>query len=140
MPRWNIKHTPRLFSDEEKEATSKKITEIYVQVGLPAFYVQVIFEELPHKALFVGGKEHTKFASIEVLHIARNFQHATQKKAFLNMVDSILNPLFEKKGIDWEYFVGESDRDLWKINGIYPPESGSALEKKWIDTNRPSKL
>ena len=46
--------------------------------------------------------------------------------------------MMEGKGdVDWEYFVNESPRDLWKINGMVPPLPGSEMEKKWAELNRP---
>jgi phenylpyruvate tautomerase PptA (4-oxalocrotonate tautomerase family) len=140
MPLWNIKHTPSLFSPTEKESVSKAATSIYKAVGLPAFYVQVIFEELPPQSIYLGGEEHKTYASIEIHHIARSIRDADTKKIFLDNVDKIFNPLLVKKGAKWEYFVSESERDMWKINGVYPPAAGSDEEKKWAEVNRQVKL
>ena len=60
-----------------------------------------------------------------------------QKTRFLQAVDRVLNPVMERKGLDWEYFATEVPRDLWKINGLVPPLPGSDMEKKWVATNRP---
>ena len=139
MPLWKIQHSPNLFSLSEKETISKAATSLYKSIGLPAFYVQVVFSEVPPESLFVGGDAHTKYANIEVHHIARSVRGAENKKVFLDNVDAIFTRLFEKKGMSWEYFVSESERDMWKINGIYPPDAGSALEKKWAELNRPVK-
>lgn len=40
-------------------------------------------------------------------------------------MDKVLTPVMEAKGVDWEYTVDESPRDLWKINGVVPSEAGS---------------
>ncbi|CZR65183.1 uncharacterized protein PAC_15083 [Phialocephala subalpina] len=137
MPLWSINHSPECFSQEEKTAMAKAITKLYQAYGLPAFYVQVIFNEIPPTSLFIGGEGHSKFAGVSIYHVARAFQSDGQKKRFLDDADSVLNPVLGPKGMDWEYFVTESPRDLWKTNGIVPPETGSDLEKKWIEENRP---
>lgn len=62
------------------------------------------------------------------------------KKRFLSRVDAVLNPMFEPKGMDWEYFITEAPRDLWKINGLVPPEAQSEGEKEWVRVNRAVKL
>lgn len=60
-----------------------------------------------------------------------------QRQGFLKRIDAFLTPMFEPKGIDWEYFVTEAPRDLWKINGLAPPAAGSEEEKVWVRENRP---
>jgi stalled ribosome rescue protein Dom34 len=50
----------------------------------------------------------------------------------LGKVDEVLKG-FGEDGWDWEYSVIETRRDLWKINGIVPPEQGTEVR---ISTNR----
>ncbi|TVY31404.1 hypothetical protein LSUB1_G008166, partial [Lachnellula subtilissima] len=114
-------------------------TSIYKSVGLPAFYVQVVFTEVPPHSLFVGGEVHPKYANIQINHIARSIRRPEDKKRFLDNLDIVFTRLFEGKGAGWEYFVGETERDMWKINGIYPPDEGSAMEKKWAELDIPVK-
>ncbi|TVY54655.1 hypothetical protein LCER1_G005806 [Lachnellula cervina] len=139
MPLWNIKHSPNLLSPSEKQSIAKAATSIYKSIGLPAFYVQVIFTEVPPISLFVGGEAHPKYANIEINHIARSIRGDEDKKRFLDSVDGVFTRLFEDKGASWEYFVGESERGLWKINGVHPPDEGSVLERKWAELNMPVK-
>lgn len=49
------------------------------------------------------------------------------KKRFLSRVDAVLNPMFEPKGMDWEYFITEAPRDLWKINELVLRTAGSSV-------------
>jgi len=43
-------HAPSgAFTDEDKEALSKKITGLYQRAGLPAFYVVVLFIPVEEK-------------------------------------------------------------------------------------------
>ncbi|KAJ5365477.1 Tautomerase [Penicillium concentricum] len=140
MPAWYIKHSPNTITAPEKEQLAKSITRLYVSYGLPAFYVQVHFiEDIPGTA-FVGGEPHPNFAAVTIYHVARAFQNDETKQRFLTDVDEILNPVFEPKGMEWEYWVTEVSRDLWKINGLVPPQPGSEGEKKWVELNKAVKL
>ncbi|KAJ5617202.1 Tautomerase [Penicillium hordei] len=140
MPSWHIRHSPDTITAPEKEQLAKSITKLYVSYGLPAFYVQVHFIENIPGSSFVGGEPHPKSAALEIYHVARAFFTDEAKQRFLAAVDEILNPFFEPKGMEWEYFIIESSRDLWKINGLVPPQPGSEEEKKWAELNRAVKL
>ena len=48
--------------------------------------------------------------------------------------------MFEPKGMDWEYWVQGASRDLWKIDGIVPPPTGSEMEMQWKELSRPVKV
>ncbi|KAJ5502836.1 Tautomerase [Penicillium fimorum] len=140
MPAWYIKHSPSTITALEKEQLAKSITRLYVSYGLPAFYVQVHFnEDIPGTA-FVGGKPHPNFAAVTIYHVARAFKSDETKQRFLTDVDEILNPVFEPKDMEWEYWVTEVSRDLWKINGLVPPQTGSEGEKKWVELNKAVKF
>ena len=116
---------------------AQSLTQIYTAAGLPPFYVRVRFNENQPSNVYSGGEPHKELVLIQVWHLARQMTSDEQKKRFLAWVDSILTPVFEPKGVDWEYFVTETPRDLWKINGLIPPSPGSELEKKWVELNRP---
>ncbi|KAG7441660.1 uncharacterized protein BT62DRAFT_833173, partial [Guyanagaster necrorhizus] len=47
---------PNLYSNEDKQALAKHITNLYARRGLPEFYVVVLFVEVPRQGYFVGGK------------------------------------------------------------------------------------
>ncbi|KXG54488.1 Tautomerase [Penicillium griseofulvum] len=140
MPLWDIKHSPNTITALEKEQLAKSITKLYVSYGLPAFYVQVRFTEDTPGTAFVGGETHPNFAALTIYHIARAFKSDESKQRFLADVDAILNPVFESKGMDWEYWITEVSRDLWKLNGLVPPPTGSEGEKKWAELNKAVKL
>ena len=137
MPQWEFHLSSAFLSNDEMESLSKAITRIYTRLGLPPFYVQVRFIEDKPNCLFIGGEKHTKFVGLTIFHLTRTFETDEQKKRFLDKVDQVLNPIFHTKGLDWEYWVTEGPRDLWKINGLVPPPSGSAMEKKWVQLNAP---
>ncbi|KAJ5363734.1 uncharacterized protein N7496_009447 [Penicillium cataractarum] len=136
MPIWYINHSPNILSAAEKQQLAKSITNIYASNGLPAFYVQVHFIEDAPGTAFIGGEIHAKFAGITIYHLARAFKSDETKQRFLSRVNEVLNPVFEPKGMDWEYFITEASRDLWRMNGLVPPEAGSEGEKEWVRVNR----
>lgn len=136
MPSWYINHSPNILSAAEKEQLAKSITNIYVSSGLPAFYVRVHYIEDATGNAFIGGETHDKFAGIIITHLARAFKSDESKQRFLSKVDDVLNPVFEPKGMDWEYFITEASRDLWKMNGLVPPPAGSEGEKEWVRVNK----
>jgi phenylpyruvate tautomerase PptA (4-oxalocrotonate tautomerase family) len=136
MPVWDIKHSPNTITPGEKEQLAKSITNLYVSKGLPAFYVQVHFSEDVPGTAFVGGEQHPNFAAVTIYHVARSFKTDEHKQKFLSGVDEILNPMFAPKGMDWEYFIAEASRDLWKMNGLVPPMPGSEGEKLWAQHNK----
>ncbi|KAB8072799.1 putative oxalocrotonate tautomerase [Aspergillus leporis] len=140
MPLWLIHHSPKILTDEDKHTLAQGITDLYTAAGLPAFYVRIHFHEMPMSDTFIGGKPHPKSVDLTIYHLARVMTTDEQKKRFLDAVDAILNPVFEPKGIDWEYFVQELPRDLWKINGLVPPEARSEGEKEWVRLGRAAKF
>ena|ERR1700761_3332008 len=137
MPLWDIHSSGPLFTDEEKHELAKAITPIYTAGGIPAFYVRVRFTEDAPNSSFSGGEKDEKFVHLQIYHLARVMTTDKQKKGFLRAADRVLNPIMERKGLDWEYTVNESPRDLWKINGLVPPEANSEMEKEWLRLNRP---
>ena len=136
MPTWDFHLGSNLFSTEEKEHLAKSITKLYQASGLPAFYVRVRFNENQPTNVYTGGESDPGFIVIQVWHLARTMPTDEIKKRFLQGVDKVLNPFMEAKGLDWEYYVNESPRDLWKINGLVPPPPNSEMEKRWVKENR----
>ncbi|KAJ5125578.1 uncharacterized protein N7443_008646 [Penicillium atrosanguineum] len=140
MPLWQIYHPAGTFEDlASKEAFAKDITEFYTQLGLPAFYVVVNFVPVPTGEVFVGGKVPTgrPFIRIVITHIAI---HAPNEDAAYrrttSRIDNVLKPHIADKGYDWEYHVGETERRLWKVNGLIPPPWKSEQEQIWVKENR----
>lgn len=77
MPLWLIYHPPTAFtSPSTKRALAQEITKIYTGVGLPAFYVNVLFRPVEPSSYFIGGEERPgaggkDFIRVTVQHIAR---------------------------------------------------------------------
>jgi len=71
MPLHRIYHPPTAFSSADKQALSERITKIYTDRGLPAFYVVVLFIPIEKDSFFVGGKSTDNFIRIVAQHLAQ---------------------------------------------------------------------
>ena len=141
MPLWQIYHPNNTFNTvAEKQALSRDITQFYTNdVGLPAFYVVVQFIKLHDEDVWVGGEHRTTknpFVRIVINHIAVS-TGVELHDMMTSRFDQILKPYIADNGFDWEYHVGETERGLWKINGLAPPPYKSEVEKLWAKENRP---
>ncbi|OOQ90314.1 hypothetical protein PEBR_06307 [Penicillium brasilianum] len=143
MPLWQIYHPPGTFEDNaSKQAFVKDITEMYTSNGLPAFYVVVHFYKMDNSDVYLGGKPVTEnekpFVRVVITHIA---VHLPDSDAVYlrtgSRLDKIVKPHILDKGYDLEYHVEETERRLWKINGLIPPPWKSAEEQLWVETNKP---
>lgn len=141
MPLWLVYHPVGTFSDDaSKQALSEDITKIYTNVGLPAFYVIVNFITLPGTSTYIGGRPNTgehPFIRISVDHIAVTLPN--EDAAYHRVVEGIdaaLKPHVADKGYDWEFHVDETERRLWRVQGIDPPPFKSEAEKLWVKENR----
>lgn len=142
MPLWLIHHPTGTFEDEaSKESLAKDITSAYVGWGLPAFYVIVNFIKLAGTDMYIGGRPNTgnPFIRLQIDHIAVRLDNddAAYNRVTAS-IDRILKPHIEDKGYDWEYHIDETERRLWKIQGLAPPPFKSEEEKVWIEQNKPS--
>ena len=89
MPLWRIFAHPDTFSTAQRQALSKDITSIYTKVGLPAFYVNVIFIDSPENSIFIGGEERVNFVRFCVEHIARRLDDAESQKEFMQRAEAV---------------------------------------------------
>lgn len=56
MPLWKMSHPVAAFAEPRAKAwLAGNITQLYVAIGLPAFYLNVFFRALSGESLFVGG-------------------------------------------------------------------------------------
>jgi hypothetical protein len=140
MPLWLVYHPVGTFEDDDsKRGLAEDVTKIYTGVGLPAFYVVMNFIKLPSNDIWVGGKKERDrpFIRISVDHIA---VHLSGDKAAYRRVatsiDAAIKPHIADKGYDWEFHVDETERALWRVNGIDPPPHKSEMEKTWAKENR----
>ena len=141
MPLWLIYHPEGTFEDASvKRSFSQDITSIYTKAGLPAFYVVVNFIKLRGSDTYIGGHANTgnnPFVRIAIDHIAvRQPDDDAAYRSVRNRIDQILKPYIADKGYDWEFHVGETERRLWRIQGIDPPPFKSEQERVWFEMNK----
>lgn len=145
MPLWLIFHPDGTFEDDaSKEALAADIVKIYTGVGLPAFYVVTNFIKMPAGTMLVGGKKLNKdkpFIRLAIEHIAVTLPNEDESyNKVANAVDAAMKPHIADKGYDWEFHIDETERRLWKINGMFPPAHGTEREKIWSERNWPVPL
>ncbi|MBY4207994.1 tautomerase family protein [Rhodococcus fascians] len=137
MPLWKIHHTPGLFADTEKAQLASDITDYYEKVGLPRFYVVVIFAETAPANLYIGGEQRPS-VRVEIAHIARHSDDSAGRRRISQRISDILAPhVGRHEGLHWEFHIDETSEELWRINGLVPPPGRSDAEKTWASTNRP---
>ncbi|CAF1321892.1 unnamed protein product [Rotaria sordida] len=137
MPLHRIFHPLSAFSSSDKKALSERITALYTEKGLPAFYVVVLFIPIESDSFFVGGKSTDKFVRIIVQHLARQLPDEERKKQFSERYENALAPFIKDKGYDWEVHVEEVSPDMWRENGLIPPIKIPEMEKEWARLNKP---
>ncbi|RAK90881.1 hypothetical protein BO79DRAFT_142561 [Aspergillus costaricaensis CBS 115574] len=146
MPDWRIYHPTGTFtSPDQRENLSKAVTSIYTDVGLPAFYVVVLFIEMPPATMYRAGiscsGEGTKpFVRLTFSHIARHFPpgESPMRTRFMNKVHETLKPFIADEGYNWEVNGEELEREFVHVNGFRIPPTGSEDEKRWFRENEPS--
>ncbi|KAF2807582.1 uncharacterized protein BDZ99DRAFT_446304 [Mytilinidion resinicola] len=144
MPLWQIYHPPTTFTTPASRAPlAAALTALYTAIGLPAFYVVVLFHPLPDADTYVGGVAGADLARpfIRLVgnHVAVKMPDEDAYYAqFCGRLNEALKPHIEDKGYDWEYHVDETERRLWRIQGLYPPPHGSEEEKGWVQENKAS--
>lgn len=141
MPLWKIFHSPGMFKDPAtKKSLSQSITDFYVsRTGMPAFYVGVIFFAIPEQSLYIGGEARhadTPFVRFEVdqIHIALPEGDDEIRKRHMEGINEMLRPFMGRA--NWEVHCDETDRRLWSIDGIAPPEWRSEEEDRWREAGR----
>ncbi|KAF9874715.1 major royal jelly protein [Colletotrichum karsti] len=138
MPLWLVYHTPDTFVDvESRRAFVKDITAMYTSIGLPAFYVIVNFLPMSAGSMWKGNEIPEKpFVRLSMDHIAVHLENDVDNyRATCDALEKLMKPHIADKGYDYEYHVDETERELWRINGVIPPPWGSKAEKKWFEAN-----
>ncbi|KAJ5819732.1 hypothetical protein N7474_005323 [Penicillium riverlandense] len=145
MPLWQIYHPPNLFTDDAtKQSFAEDITKMYTGLGLPAFYVVAQFISMTNENVYVGGRTRTHqrdtekpFVRVVITHSALQIPESDEMHTrATSQLDRVMNPHLVDRGYDVEYHVHETDRRLWKINGLIPPPYKSAEEQVWVRENR----
>ncbi|GAB5587765.1 hypothetical protein Unana1_02665 [Umbelopsis nana] len=136
MPLHRFYTAPGVFTAADKKAISERLTKHYTNNGLPAFYVVVIFLEVPDDSILVGGEPSPKFVRVVSQHLARTMPTYEHKQRSVNALEAAFAPYVKERGLDWEIHIEEVPRDTWHLNGIVPPMPGTDAEKEWVKANR----
>jgi hypothetical protein len=140
MPLWLIFHPPGTYEDSStKQAFAEDVTKMYKELNLPAFYVVVNFIKLSAEDVWIGGKQKTDkpFIRVVINHIAFHVPDSDAAyKRSTTRIDAIIKPHVTDKGYDSEFHVDETDRRLWRINGMIPPAYASKEEQMWVKEDR----
>lgn len=81
MPLWRIFYNPSALQVDQRQSLAKAVTKLYTEppVGLPAFYVNVLFIPLQENEYFIGGEPRINFVRIVIEQIARTLpEHDTE--------------------------------------------------------------
>jgi phenylpyruvate tautomerase PptA (4-oxalocrotonate tautomerase family) len=136
MPLWDIYHPVGAYTEQEKREFADRITSIYEGVGLPRFYVVTLFHEVDRGSFYVGGEPVDDVVRIAIDHVARHLADPAERESFRQRINAVVQSFAAGKGLRWEFHVDETPRDLWMINGLAPPPSGSDAERLWAKENR----
>ena len=137
MPLWLIACPPEAYTPEDKQAFADRITDLYANLGLPRFYVSVLFHDLPKESFFIGGKQTGDFVRVWIDQIARRVPEGLAR-SWMERVNKTLQPFVEDRGYRWEVHIDDTPFDLWSIEGFFPPPANSDAEKRWAADNKAS--
>jgi len=147
MPLWQLFVPEDAYSPEDKIGFAEDITKIYSEgVGLPRFYVSVIFHDVPKHSFLIGGEPRSEFVRVSIDHIARRFEELPERLGLPQDVDlagqwrdvcaAVLKPWVADRGFNWELHTDETPIAYWYIDGLTPPPGWSEQEKTWAEENR----
>ena len=138
MPRWNIYTLEGTLARKDKDTLAEQITALYVSLGIPAFWVNVFFHEMPVSRFYSGGKAEHNSVFFHIDHAARNFETQPEevRLGFIKKVNEIAGPILGK-GLKWEYNIYDHPRDNWRINGMIPPMDHPEALKEWVAKDEP---
>ena len=73
MPLWRIFYNPSTLPADQRQSLAKAVTKLYTEppIGLPAFYVNVLFIPLQENEYFIGGEPRSDFVRVVIEQIAR---------------------------------------------------------------------
>ena len=139
MPLWRIYHATGALSPPDQEELAQIITKLYSTppATLPAFYVDVIYIEVPADKVFVAGKARNDFIRFSVEHLAAHLDKDPPRMTrFHEAIDNALIPFLKARNLEWEYSVVNGIREEWRINGFVPPPFLSDAERLWAKEGR----
>jgi phenylpyruvate tautomerase PptA (4-oxalocrotonate tautomerase family) len=137
MPLWHIYTPVDAYSTEDKGALSAALMSLYVDAGLPKFYVNVLFHEVAEENYFIGGQPRNNFVRLVGEHIARQLPTTELRRKALARLEANIAPFVKDRGYDWEIHIDETPFDFWQVQGLVPPPAESEAEMAWAQQDRP---
>ena len=138
MPLWTIHHPVGAYSEQDKRDFAADVTATYsTTIGLPKFYVVTLFREVDAASFLIGGEPRDDTVRVVVEHIAVHVDDVERRRRTAQRLHSVIAPYTTDRGLHVEFHVDETPRDLWMIDGLYPPPFGSDAEKIWYEKNQP---
>jgi phenylpyruvate tautomerase PptA (4-oxalocrotonate tautomerase family) len=137
MPLWHVYHPADTYSAAQKQQFASDITDFYARVGLPKFYVVTLFHEVDEASFLIGGRPSKAAVRVVIEHIARHSNDPAIRRQTGDALTRLLAPHTTDRGLYYEFHIDETPRDLWMINGLWPPPSPSETEQLWARENRP---
>src|SRR5439155_25657 len=111
MPLWNVYYPEGAYTVEDKQEFAERITGIYTKYNLPAFYVSVMFHELPADTFYVGGEEASGYIRIWVDHIARRMPDE-MSRWWMDQVNELIAPFTAERGHRWELHIDNTPMSI----------------------------
>jgi phenylpyruvate tautomerase PptA (4-oxalocrotonate tautomerase family) len=137
MPYWEVFTPVNAYTVEDKKAFADAITKACVEFAeIPAFFVNVRFQEMPENTMFLGGEPATNFVRIVADTIARQMPTPEIRAACMAFIGEVVRPFLTDRGFDWEIHIDETPVELWRVNGIKAPLDDPELFEQWIKENR----
>jgi len=136
MPLWNVYHPVSAYSDEEKREFAGRVTSLYQAAGLPRFYSVTLFHEVDRGSFYVGGEPVDDRVRVTIDHIARHAEDPARRESVRQRIGAVIQAFATSKGLRCEFHIDETPRELWMIDGLLPPPTGSEAEKLWARENR----
>jgi phenylpyruvate tautomerase PptA (4-oxalocrotonate tautomerase family) len=97
-----IYHPPDVFSAKDKQELAERITALYTAIGLPEFYVNVIFVPIEKDSLFVGGQPKDKYIRIVIQHLASQLHDKKIKQTIMDKYEKAIGAYIKEKDYEWE--------------------------------------
>ncbi|WP_156759907.1 tautomerase family protein [Microbacterium karelineae] len=137
MPYFKISTPIGAYTDEDKQAIAKAITDactLYVQI--PAFFVNVYFDEIAPNNTYTGGESRDNFVRIMADTSARQMPTAEMRAGAMSVLVEAMRPFIQDRGYHSEINLDETPLDLWRVDGIVAPVDSPEIFDRWIKENR----
>jgi hypothetical protein len=101
-----------------ERSLAQSATQYHVNVGVPAFYVHIVFFPIPPNNFYTEGTRRAQTVFIEIDHIARDLDPLDKEtsKRPNDGIDKVMKPYMIDKGFNLEYAALEGQACLWRIN------------------------